>query len=357
MRSVFKSKGCLALALIATLTFVDAEAQTAPMSRYPWDKRPDFCLQGGAHDAQCLKDDWPTWTLTLGRITALYDSEQFALLERAMHEAVSSKEFFKNGDSPASAVYWAFRRLMPAPETAEYHQQKISRWRAAVPSSAYVAFAEARFLYGSAWNVRGSGLATSVSPESWDLFSMRLQEAEQVLLTSSKTLKRTPIWHNLLLAIALDNPRGQTDADDLFTEAVRRWPRYFELYELRLTRLVPRWGGSWEKVEEFIDRWTGDLSKSEGNSLYARLYVSLRQQGITPDQTSMDWAKMKASFEDLTNRYPSADFKNLYASYACFARDKNAFSAALAKLARNELDKRTWLVGHSYEACMRWAAI
>jgi hypothetical protein len=356
VRACFKVRP--AFVLIGALMLVDAVAQTAATNRYPWDNRPAFCSQAdAARDARCVRDDWPTWVVTLRRITDLYNSEQFALLERAMHEAVSSKKFFTNGDSPASAVYWAFRRMMPAPGTPEEHQRKISRWKTAVPSSDYAAFAEARFLYASAWDIRGTGRAGSVSPESWDLFGMRLQEAEQLLLNSSKALKRTPIWHNLLLAIVLDNPRSKTDPDALFNEAVRRWPRYFELYELRLTRLVPKWGGSWEKVEGFIDRWTRDLSSSEGNSLYARLYISLRNQGVTPDETNMDWVRMKASFDDLTNRYPSSDFKNLYASYACFARDKNAFNAALAKLAANELDKKAWLVGHSYEACMRWAAI
>lgn len=346
------------LLVLLVVTSVDALAQTAPPTRYPWDKRPGLCFQAGAlNDSRCQADDWPSWTDTFQRVTLLYNSEQFVLLERAMHELASSKKVFVNGDSPASAAYWAFRRLMPGPGTHQSHQAKIDRWKNAVPASDYVTFAQARFVYGDAWNARGSGAASSVSKQSWELFGIRLQQAEQILLNGSEVLKRTPFWHNLLLAIVLDGHHGKRNVEAVFHEAVRLWPRYFELYELRLTRLVPKWGGSWEQVESFIDRWSHQLSASEGMSVYARLYISVKNQGVAPEQTRMDWARMKASLEDLTNRYPSPDFKNLSASYACFAQDKAAFRTAMAKLSPGELDQRDWLSGHSYEACIRWAGI
>jgi hypothetical protein len=99
------------------------------------------------------------------------------------------------------------------------------------------------------------------------------------------------------------------------------------------------------------------MAASEGSSMYARLYVSLNNQGVTPDETRMDWNKMKKSFEDLVSRYPSRRFKNLYASYACLARDKTAFTAAAQNIPPYDLTPHQWLAGHSYEACMRWAAI
>jgi hypothetical protein len=274
-----------------------------------------------------------------------------------MREIASSKKRFVNGDSPASAAYWAFRRLMPAPRTNESHQGKISRWRDAVPASYFVPFAQSRLMYANAWNVRGSGFAGSVSKESWELFGIRMQEAEKILLDAPEALKDTPYWHHLLLAITQDSSQSSNSVDAVFEEAVKRWPTYFDFYELRLTRLVPKWGGSWEQVESFIDKWSTQLARSEGSSVYARLYVSVKKQGVTPEQTRMDWAKMKRGFEDLVQRYPSRDFKNLYASYACFARDKVAFSAALRSLTPEELQPQEWLSGHSYEACMRWGGI
>jgi hypothetical protein len=358
-QGVVSARGArLVSALLLITASASASGQAASSERYPWDKRPASCFElTGSTDPQCTLDSWPNWEETLLQVRFLYNKEQFILLERAMQDAASSDKRFTDGDTPASAAYWAFRRMMPGPGTHPGHRDKIARWKKAVPASDFVAFAQARFEYGTAWNVRGSGSAGSVSRESWELFSIRLQQAEQTLLDASEALKATPYWHNLLLAIALDSPRGRSDPEAVFAQAVKRWPRYFELYELRLTRLVPAWGGSWEQVESFIDRWTKELAGSEGTSLYARLYTSLKDQGVTPEQTAMDWPRMRRSFEDLTTRYPSARFKNLYASYACFARDRPAFSAAAAKLSRTEMDDEFWLSGHSYEACMRWGGI
>jgi len=63
---------------------------------------------------------------------------------------------------------------------------------------------------------------------------------------------------------------------------------------------------------------------------------------------------MKRSFVDLIARYPDPPFKNLYASYACFARDKTAFEDAMRGLPSNLLMPNFWLSGHSHEACLRW---
>jgi hypothetical protein len=346
------------LMLGESLLLVDASAQSAPMTRYPWDRRAELCTPPRVPSGdQCNPDDWPSWSATTQRIELLYTMEQFALLERAMREVLAGERFYPGGDTPASAAYWAFRRLMPAPGAAEDNQRKIDAWKNAVPASDFTAFAQARFIYASAWSIRGSGGGSSVSKESSDLFGIRLRAAEDILLKAPEALKGTPLWHNLLLAIVLDSPQSVSNVDTVFRNAVKRWPRYFDIYELSLTRMVPRWGGSWERVESFIDGWSRQLSGTEGESVYARLYVSLRSQGVTPDQTRADWPRMRASFEDLTTRYPSPDYRNLYASYSCAARDKAAFTAALAKLSPLPPEPRNWLPGHSYEACMRWAGI
>jgi len=88
--------------------------------------------------------------------------------------------------------------------------------------------------------------------------------------------------------------------------------------------------------------------------MYARLYISILNQG-EPGETSMDWARMRASLEDLTRRYPSKKFKNLRASYACFARDKNSFTRAMAQLEKADIDSQHWIPEYSYEACTLWA--
>jgi hypothetical protein len=354
----------LAVLLLASCLAAEAapKAPAPAQTRYPWDRRAELCSASAPSPSPdlCTGDDWSSWSLTHQRVGFLFTIEQWGLLERALKETVPSKRVYPGGDSPASAVYWAFRALMPAPGPIDDARRKVEAWKKAVPDSPYVEFAQARLAYASAWNARGTGGAGSVSKEAWELFGLRLGEAEQTLYSASPALKDTPLWHHLLLAIVQDVPGSRANghdnkADGVFALAVRTWPRYFDFYELRLTRLVPRWGGSWGAVESFIDRWSRQLSATEGDSAYARFYASLRSQGVTPDQTRADWPRMKAGFEELTARYPSAEHRNLYASYACAARDKVAFTAALAKVSPEPPDPRAWLPGHGYDACLRWA--
>jgi hypothetical protein len=367
MIGLHRNRARVAIALLASCLLADAMAQfpatpgggpAAPMTRYPWDRRAELCKPPSVPSGdQCNPDDWPTWAMTSQRVGYLFMIEQWGLLERALKELVPSTRVYPGGETAPSAVHWAIRAAMPAPGPQEAAQRKVAAWKDAYPDSEYLPLAQARLAYSTAWSVRGTGSASSVSKESWELFGIRLQEGEDFLLNAPAALKATPPWHQMLLVIAQDNPRGKSNADAVFETAVKRWPRYFDFYEARLTRMTPRWGGSWEQVESSIGGWSRQLSKTEGDSAYARFYASLRTQGITPEQTQANWPRMKASFDDLTARYPTPELKNLYASYACAARDKSAFTAALGKLASQELNQRIWLQGHSYDACMRWAGV
>ena len=274
-----------------------------------------------------------------------------------MEQAVISDRVYADGTTPSSAVYWGLREAMASRSSADESRRIIDHWKKSIPGSKYVAIAEARYFYNNAWNFRGSGPIGSVSDESLVLFRHSMEEAEEILQAASIESKRTPYWHNLLLAIAQDNPHGPTKPEAVFVSGVKAFPRYFDLYEVRLSRLVPKWGGSWALVESFVDKWSRELQHTEGSSMYARLYLSLNKQAVEPSETSLNWSRLMKSFSDLTERYPDRKFKNFYAAYACYGRDKVAFRHAISRLSIPELDPDSWLSGQSYESCMRWASI
>jgi hypothetical protein len=347
-------KGAAAMVVVFSTLASTAIAQSGP--RYPWDLRKPACLEtANSKTPDCEVDHWPNFLTVQIRLSVLYQQDQYELLDRALREAMSTNKRFTDGDSPARAVYWAFRNIMHS--SGLPHEEKIARWRKAVPESYFVQFAQARLAYDNAWRIRGGGYGETVSKESWDLFDVRLAEAKQLLLDSSPELRNTPIWHHLLLAIMMDSSRLSGDAGGVFGEAVKRWPQYYDFYDTMAGRLVPQWGGSWQAVESFISGWSTQLAASEGASLYARLYSSLHLQGSPPGETLMDWEKMKQSFIDLTTRYPAPKYKNRYASYACFKRDMEAFKDAMRKLIVPDINQSEWFQGHSYEGCMRWAGI
>ena len=92
---------------------------------------------------------------------------------------------------------------------------------------------------------------------------------------------------------------------------------------------------------------------TDGVTMYARLYWIYA--AIEHDRSFRDlgipWAKMKAGFEDLVARYPSAWNINNYASFACRANDKQAFLRLLPKLTPTSLRLDAWPTGFSFDNC------
>ena len=303
-----------------------------------------------------VPEKWPNPQRTTDMIATLFQTRQFCRLEKSLDEVLSMEKRFKNGVRPASSAYAAFQMILSG-DSSQGYATVIEEWRAAYPNSIYVPFAQARLAYAGAWSARGSRWGNEVPKESWELFALKLREAEEILLNAPPALKETTLWHHMLLAIALDSDRLQSRSEQVFAAAVKRWPDYYPFYDLVISRMTPRWGSTWEQLDEFVDYWTRQQAGREGVSLYARLYVGLFARGYSPQEVKADPKRMISSFADLTARYPDPGWKNLRASYACLTRDKQAFGDAIKALPSGELWQALWLDGFSYDSCMRWAGI
>jgi len=302
--------------------------------------------------AKLSKANDETFEQASRRVQTLYQSEQFSALEDAINELVRTDDQFISGKPKASAAYWAFRQQMPAPGVAINELERIKRWRNQIPQSFYAVFAESRYWYAVAWNERGSDYASNVRNESWNAFHTNLLRAKSLLLQSPASLKDTPLWHNLFLAISQDSQEVKSNPEEVLAAAALKWPKYYDFYEVRLTRLVPKWGGDWPTVDAFIVDWAKKQSKLEGNSLYARLYISMQSKNPVPtSEIKLHWNELKSSFHDLITRYPDPKFKNLFASYACLAGDTKQFRETITALSPKELNPSDWLSEASYANC------
>jgi hypothetical protein len=286
-----------------------------------------------------------------------YAVSDFERLEQSLKELAQSKDFFPDG-TPKSRVVYSFinevvrnHRERTFPVTAEV----LAKWRTAAPDSQFVLLADAALLFREAWDARGNGTASSVSPQAWELFGSKLGQAEQKLLGVATWVQDTPVWSESMLTVTWTEQGVQTDWRQVFAAAVKRWPRDVRLYTFATRRLMPKWGGSWDLLESYVDASAANVEAIEGRSYYARLYSDIGDE-IVNDPQAIQWPKLKKAFHDLLQRSPTAYFKNRYASFACFARDKAAFRDALKYMPKDERYDKPWLVGHSYEACKLWAS-
>lgn len=289
----------------------------------------------------------------VARLRNLYQTSNFASLDATLTCLVRDPKRFQSGKPGDSAVYWFFRREMPGPGVDAAQGARIKEWQKQKPDSIFPAFGALRLEYALAWNARGSSYAKDVPGGGMQSFQQGLLRTEKLLLEARKEFQQTPIWQNLLLAVSLDVAQGKSDPNSVFEEGVRRWPTYYDFYEVALTRLVPKWGGSWETVDAFIVGWTKQLQASEGESLYARLYASVVFSGADPRETRLDWPRMKRSLDDLLKRYPDPVHKNWAATLACAYGDSAYYKASVQRIGALEMRPQAWIRGTDPASCSR----
>lgn len=230
---------------------------------------------------------------------------------------------------------------------------KVERLRALLPKSAPAATAEAEYWIQYAWNARGGGYASSVSPDGWKLFQERLEKAEDVLLESREYAAEAPIWYEQMIRVQTGLGRSAEERNGTFIEGVKKFKDYLPLYLDMAGWLVPRWGGSWELADQFVT-WSSEYTKPfMGNVMYARLYWRLSgfasSEAKLFEETKASWPRMKSGFEDLMRQYPRSKWnQNNYAKFACIAGDKETYLAVRQRIGADVMTE-AW--SRSIELC------
>lgn len=293
---------------------------------------------------------WSDYDKTLELVKDAYHAKEYQSVEDALSCLSESTSEFPSGKPGSVAVYWFFRGEMHAPGADEEDKLRIEEWRKTVPDSKFAGFADLRFSYSQAWNARGTRFANDTKEDQFKRFKKQLLETETLILSKENTLKDTPISYNLLMAVTLDTNGTQSSAMEVFDYGVAKWPNYYDFYEVFLTRLVPKWGGSWNSVDEFINFWAKSLVQTEENTMYARLYYNVHKHNrIDPRSTLVDWTKLKPSLVNLYTRFPTVEYLTVASSYACLYADPRFYNSVI-----NKTDLSTseyWLGEMSKEAC------
>lgn len=282
----------------------------------------------------------------------MYQEERFPELDATLACLMKDSRTFSSGKPASAAVYLMYRRQMAAPGVNPAEIARVQRWAQQQPTSMFAEFAALRLRYSFSWNVRGGAYASKVSEDKWKGFHEGLAETENAMYRATGELRDSPIWHQLLLALAGDTKTKRADMAGVFDAAVKRWPHHHDLHEVRLTRLVPRWGGSWEEVDAFITRWSGQRQGSESDALYARLYASLLMtMRDNPRATKLEWPRMKRGLEALVTLYPDPLHRNLAATFACVYGDTAYFKSSLQRIPADQLRPAAWLQGTDPAGC------
>jgi membrane associated rhomboid family serine protease/tetratricopeptide (TPR) repeat protein len=232
---------------------------------------------------------------------------------------------------------------------------RTSDWRRAVKDSVEPDLVEAMIFQAWAWSVRGHGYANSVSAQAWAVFAHRTEMAAATLKETSDRASSSPLWYQLSLGVGLDQSLSADDLHAIFDRGVARFPEYLPLYQGMLRISMPRWLGSYDKVDQLI---TDSSAKSSApDETYARLYwvySSLERDEINIfSDAQAKWPMMKRGLREMMNHYPKSNIVlNAFEKFACIAGDSDEYKAARSGI-ETHLAASAWSDRVSLKSCDR----
>jgi hypothetical protein len=175
----------------------------------------------------------------------------------------------------------------------------------------------------AAWRARGNGLADTVKPESWEVFSARLESAEEAL-DKAWALDSTDLGTALeMMTVELGQGKGRERMETWFRRAMHLNPDCYEACASMLYYLEPKWYGSEQDMLAFGREcanskdwgWSVPLILPEAHLRVARYRESNGIKGYWSDLKI--WLEIRGCFERFFAKYPDAvGWRHNYALFA-----------------------------------------
>jgi membrane associated rhomboid family serine protease len=303
------------------------------------------------------KTDGPATRHAAGcRAQQLFMAGDYRRLDSLMRQYMGSLEDLPDGSSRyeglTSGLTNLFRFGGLAPEIAFGH---TADWRRSVKNSEMADLVEAMFFSEWAWSARGTGFANSISAQNLALYAYRTEMAAAALEEVADRASNNPLWYTLSLNVGLDQSKDRDQLQAIFDQAFARVPKYRPLYRRMLRILMPRWGGSYEDVDKFINRINAQTGKENDFQRYAELYSEYaRMEGDELDlfsDTPAFWSGIRIGYLGLVKRYPRSDVVlNSYANFACRAGDMASYYR-LRYAVGQRFSSTAWSPKYSKESC------
>jgi WD40 repeat protein len=253
---------------------------------------------------------YPRWLAYRGHLLYIETGTEFAephLLVQHRQAAIRAAVEALSDDLPAGAQYVLHDDLeqhLKGPLAASTVEllEALAAAPKADPWMYRMLSAEEHYRIG--WAARGKGMADTVTPEGWKIFTERLQAARVLFLEAWQmhpehphaAKKLIPVIHNL------GGVAGE-DARFWFDEAVRAEFDYAPAYNQYLWSLLPRWGGSLMEMLAFGRECvaTGRFDTDVPWFFYGLMLTIRQEMGESNAVFALD--EVYESFRDMANGY------------------------------------------------------
>ena len=289
-------------------------------------------------------------------VKSLLASKDFAKLEARAQELRSTRAEFVSGASKLPVFYDALCPDRAAlPDEWKKMQDLLEQWTAQSPESVTARVAFAEFLTSYAWRARGSGWASTVSPEGASLFEDRLAHAWEELKQARSSEPKDPYWWAAAQTVALGQGWDRKSYNALFDEAIALDPDFAEFYIRKATYLLPRWYGQSGEWEEFL-KAAAERRGEKGAQLYAKVVSNL--SGFFANvfnESKISWEQTRAGADQLIAAHPES--VKLLVDYVRLAQKANdrTWGATAMKKVGNRIDPEMWKGWREVLMLRNWA--
>ena len=214
------------------------------------------------------------------------------------------------------APFAGFINSVAAPSDDSYARQ-LDNWVVEAPGLATPWLVRGLYEHNMAWWVRGNGFVADVRPANGNAFQRDAAAAADDLRRAADIDPKNPGTRFFELLAARDNG-GDATQEEMFESAIKVFPDYYALYSTRLSELQPKWGGSIQAMQQFVQRYAGAVAP---DSPLKMLNLQLYQQ-------ILDAVSIQCSGED---EEPCIDTEM---SHAVTPEVANAAEATLSRFAR-----------------------
>jgi hypothetical protein len=151
------------------------------------------------------------------------------------------------------------------------YETRLDDWVAQNKDDAIPLLIRAKYYRDLGWFIRGGKFDRETQAAHLASFTVYLGKALDDIDAAIHLDSSNP--YSFYLKLDIMHGSGKSDKMvSAFSEAIAKYPGYYGLYDVMLSTLEPKWGGSMEEMYAFVDRYAGH---AEENSNLKLLYISL----------------------------------------------------------------------------------
>lgn len=301
---------------------------------------------------------WPNRISAAGSIRHWLLNGRFDCVEQAFQDLDRPGIAFADGTSKVATFAWAIADYAAARQglTAKEIDALLSAWRQAQPRSMLPDLLGPRLFQAAAWEARGNDYADKVSPEGIAAFRALTNEAHARLGAASAAARSHVLFSYINLWVMADNGANAGELERVAMKALSQFPDETALVLSPANRLLPQWGGSFERLERFASKVHEATRDRHGARAYAMIYTNLFEIGLLPKIRTM---RVPLVRQGLVEGAKPNSYEDIYRlqSFACAFRDSGAMERVRGLWAEYSKEPRVWPPSTDLPAtCREWAA-